>query len=496
MTTAIVLFTRDLRVHDHPALVAACARADEVFPLFVFDEAILTGRYAAPNRLSQLIDAVTDLREALEALGGRLLVRRGAPTEVVRALAVEVAADELHLSADVSRFARRREGALRTMARDRLSGGLQVHTHDGVTVQQPGAVTPAGGDHFKVFTPYWRRWSAEPRREPLAPPARVPTPADNATAGRSDGMQEGTQDGTHGGHDGHDGTHDGRTDGTHDGRIPTLTELAELAGSDHLAVELPEGGEVAARGRAEWWFAGPISAYDDTRDQLAVDGTAKLSHHLHLGTLSATELAARVDPSDPGQEAFLRQLCWRDFNHQLLAARGDLVDTDLRPRGDRWRDDEQAIAAWKDGRTGYPIVDAGMRQLRREGWMHNRARMITASFLTKHLYVDWRAGAWHFMDHLADGDLANNFAQWQWTAGTGMDSRPNRVFNPVVQSRRFDPDGDYIRNYVPELAEVDAAHLHAPWEADGTLLAGHGDYPAPLVDHAEARARFLEARGA
>jgi len=480
VTTAIVLFTRDLRVHDQPALVAACARADRVFPLFVFDEAILASRYAAPNRLSQLLDAVTDLREALEARGGRLLVRRGDPTEVVRALAVEVAADELHLSADVSRFARRREEALRTTARDRLDGRLQVHAHEGVPVHPAGGITPAGGDHFKVFTPYWRRWSAEPHREPLASPVHVPTPSGSAPADRSDGT-----------HDGHDGTHDGP--------IPTLGELIDpdhLTDPDHLAVELPEGGEVAARARVEWWFAGPVSTYDDTRDHLAVDGTAKLAHHLHLGTLSATELAARVEPTDPGQEAFLRQLCWRDFNHQLLAARGDLVDTDLKPRGDRWRDDEQAIAAWKEGRTGYPIVDAGMRQLRREGWMHNRARMITASFLTKHLYVDWRVGAWHFMDHLVDGDLANNFAQWQWTAGTGMDSRPNRVFNPFVQSRRFDPDGVYIRHYVPELAEVDDAHVHAPWEADGTLLAGDGGYPAPLVDHGEARARFLQARGA
>ncbi|MEX2550201.1 MAG: deoxyribodipyrimidine photo-lyase [Nitriliruptoraceae bacterium] len=479
MTTAIVLFTRDLRVHDHPALVAACARADRVYPLFVFDEAILAGRYAAPNRLSQLVDAVADLRDTLEARGGRLLVRRGDPMEVVRSLAVEVAADEVHLSADVSRFARRREAALRAMARDELSGRLAVHTHDGVTVHPAGAVTPTGGDHFKVFTPYWRRWDAEPHRQPLAPPTRVPTPAATAHGGPTAGATAGSSDRP--------------TGGPEDGRIPALGELTDVA---HLAPDLPRGGEVAARERAAWWFAGPVGTYDDSRDQLAADGTARLSHHLHLGTISATELAAGVDRAEPGQEAFLRQLCWRDFNHQLLAARGGLVESDLRPRGDRWRDDEEAIAAWKDGRTGYPVVDAGMRQLRREGWMHNRARMIVASFLTKHLYVDWRVGAWHFMDHLVDGDLANNFAQWQWAAGTGMDSRPNRMFNPVVQSRRFDADGAYIRRYVPELAEVDDAQLHAPWEADGTLLGVDTGYPPPLVDHREARARFLEARGA
>jgi deoxyribodipyrimidine photo-lyase len=187
-------------------------------------------------------------------------------------------------------------------------------------------------------------------------------------------------------------------------------------------------------------------------------------------------------------------VCWREFTHQLLAAHPDLPSNDLRSKGDDWRDDRQAVAAWKEGRTGYPVVDAGMRQLRREGFMHNRARMIAASFLTKHLYVDWRVGAWHFMDWLVDGDLANNFAGWQWVAGTGTDSRPNRMFNPVTQGQRHDPDGAYVRRYVEELADVDPAHVHAPWEAAGTLLEV-ADYPPPIVDHREARARFLDARG-
>ncbi|MFO7779886.1 MAG: deoxyribodipyrimidine photo-lyase [Nitriliruptoraceae bacterium] len=461
MSTAIVLFTRDLRVHDHPALTAACQRADRVVPLFVFDRAILASRYAAPNRVAQLVDAVRDLRSSLKDLGGELVVRHGDTLAEVHRLAIEVTADELHLSADVSAHARRREASLRALAARELGDRLRVHRHDGVMVVPAGEVRPSGGDHFKVFTPYWRRWVDVPRRDPLPVPSRVPTPTTVAT-----------------------------------GRIPALAALTDV---DRLADELPPGGETAARARAEWWFEGPVDAYDEARNHLAVDGTSKLSHHVHLGVISATELAARVDRRQPGQEAFLQELCWRDFNHQLLAARPDLVHTDIRTQGDDWRDGAQAAedaAAWKQGRTGYPVVDAGMRQLQREGWMHNRARMIVASFLTKHLYVDWRVGAWHFMDHLVDGDLANNFGQWQWTAGTGTDSRPNRMFNPVTQSERYDPGGIYLRRYVPELAEVDDAHVHAPWEGRDTLLGVGDDYPPPIVDHREARERFLVARGA
>lgn len=465
-TTAIVLFTRDLRVHDQPALWAACERADRVVPLFVFDRGILSSRYAAPNRVSQLVDAVRDLRSHLAERGGELVVRHGDTLEEVARLAVEVEADELHLSADVSAHARRREEALRQLSGDRLGDRLRVIAHDAaVTVVQPGQVTPSGGDHFKVFSPYFRRWADAQWRAPLPAPTAVPTPTTVAT-----------------------------------GQIPALRELTDV---DRLASQLPTGGETQARERASWWFDGvapgavaPVDAYDDTRNHLGVDGTSKLSHHLHLGTISATELAHRVERQQPGQEAFLQELCWRDFNHQMLAARPDLIHADIRTKHDRWDDDEDAVAAWKHGRTGYPVVDAAMRQLVTEGWMHNRARMIVASFLTKHLYVDWRVGAWHFMDHLIDGDLANNFGQWQWTAGTGTDSRPNRMFNPVTQSRRYDPQAVYLRRYLPELANLDDATIHAPWEAADTLLGATGDYPPPLVDHREARERFLAARGA
>ena len=454
MSTAVVLFTRDLRVHDQPALAAACRRADRVVPLFVLHDRILTSRYATPNRLAHLLEALHDLQTNLQQRGSTLVVRQGVLTDIVRHLCVEVGADELHLTSDVSGFAHRREDALRAVA-DHL--GVALHLHPGVTVVPPGELTPTGGDHFKVFTPYWRRWVEHPQREPVTAPDRIPMP-----------------------------------DGVEAGSIPDLHDLID----GEVAPNRGQGGENAARHAADAWFAEGIDAYEHDRDRMDVDGSSRLSAHLHFGTLSPSELAARVDRRRRGHDAFLRQLCWRDFNHQLLASRPDLISQDLRSQGDQWRgadDDRQAVEAWMAGRTGFPIIDAAMRQLVQEGYVHNRARMLVASFLTKHLRIDWRVGAWHFMDHLEDGDLANNFAGWQWAAGTGTDSRPNRLFNPVTQARRYDPDGAYVRRYVPELRDLDDATVHAPWEAEGTLLAV--DYPAPIVDHAEARDRFLRERG-
>ena len=211
------------------------------------------------------------------------------------------------------------------------------------------------------------------------------------------------------------------------------------------------------------WLARGLAAYDRLHDDLAADGTSRLGAYLHFGCLSPLELAERASGRE-GAEPFVRQLCWRDFYAQLLAARPEISHADFRPRGHRWRDDAGALAAWKEGRTGYPIIDAGMRQLAREGFMHNRARLLTGSFLTKDLYLDWRLGAAHFAGLLVDGDVASNSGNWQWVAGTGVDTRPNRVFNPISQARRFDPSGDYVRRYVPELAGIEGSAVHEPWK--------------------------------
>ncbi len=482
--TSIVLLTRDLRVHDHPALVAGSG-ADRLLVVFVLDEAILARPYAAPNRLQVLLDALADVRTALRALGNDLIIRRGRPADVVGELARQHRVGAIHCSADFSAFARRREAALAAVAAE---VGATFVTHPGVMLIEPAVVRATGGGHFKVFTPYWRRWSQATPRPVLGVPDLPPAPAD-----------------------------------VDPGPMPALAELT----NGTCAPLLARGGEVAARERLAWWMDGPIEDYADGRNRMAEDATSRLSAPLHLGCLSVTEVAAGLEPRRPGHESFLQELCWRDFNHQLLDARPDLAVNDVRTKDDRWRDAPDELAAWESGRTGYPVVDAGMRQLVSEGWMHNRARMVTASFLTKHLYIDWRHGARFFLHHLADGDLANNFAQWQWTAGTGTDSRPNRMFNPVIQGERYDPDGSYVRRWVPELAHVEGRAVHAPrsgqqdegevtppslfdavappqgkakGKVSGRAADGAGEatapYPVPIVDHRDARERFLRARGA
>lgn len=450
-TTAVVLFTRDLRVHDHPALEAAVATAEQVVPLFVLDEAILTSRAAAPNRLAFLLDSLQDLRGSLGDRGASLVVRRGALAPAVRAVCREVEATSLHLSADVSRYAGRRDRALAEVGGEL---GMPVHRHPGITVVPAEELRTTAGGHYQVFTPYWRRWSDLPVREPLCAPEQVRLPS-----------------------------------GLERGRLPASEDMV----GGELSPDRQRGGETAARERLDAWFDAGIEEYEDTRDRLAGQ-TSRLSADLHFGTLSPAEVASRVDRRRTGHGAFLRQLCWRDFNHQLTAANPELPVADHRTRGDRWRRDEQDVTAWKEGRTGYPVVDAAMRQLLREGWMHNRARLIVGSFLTKHLYVDWRVGESHFRRWLTDGDVADNAAQWQWVAGTGTDSRPNRMFNPVTQSQRYDPDGIYIRRYVPELRDVPEEYLHEPWRGDRSVIGSTG-YPPPIVVHEEARERFREARG-
>ncbi len=255
------------------------------------------------------------------------------------------------------------------------------------------------------------------------------------------------------------------------------------------------GGETAGRRRFESWLESDGDGYADRSDDLAADATSRLSPYLHFGCLSPVEVVARAGRRDSaGARAFVRQVAWRDFHHQVLAARPATSVADYRPRGDRWRRDDDAFAAWRDGRTGYPIVDAGMRQLATEGWMHNRARLIVGSFLTKTLYLDWRLGAQHFLDLLVDGDIANNQMNWQWVAGTGTDTRPHRVLNPLRQAQRYDPQGRYVRRYVPELADLEVPEVHEPWRLPDERRRAL-DYPEPIVDLRDATERFRAARG-
>lgn len=457
MDVAICLFSSDLRVHDQPVLRAALRAAARVVPLFVVDTGIARAGFTVPNRAAFLAGALADLDAQLRERGGRLVLRTGDVVAETCRVAAEAGAGEVHLAAGVSGYAQRRE---RRLAAALAGDGRALVVHDAViTAVPPGAVLPAGPgrDHFAVFTPYFRRWRAEKLRAVLPAPRSVPVP-----------------------------------EGVRSGVVPSA---AELCPGGRPSPALPEGGERAGRRRFASWQRSGLTAYEERRDDLAGDATSRLSPYLHFGCLSPVELVHQASGrAGAGPESFVRQLAWRDFHHQVLAARPDAAAADYRSRGDRWRRADAEVAAWKTGRTGFPVIDAAMRQLRHEGWMHNRARMLVAGFLTKTLYVDWRVGARHFLDLLVDGDLANNQLNWQWMAGTGTDTRPNRVLNPLVQAGRFDPEGEYVRRWVPELAGLAGPSVHRPWRLSGPGRAAL-DYPEPLVDLADAALRFRRARG-
>lgn len=457
--TAVVWFRRDLRLHDHPALSDAVHGAQRIAPLFVLDEALLRGRWPAPNRVWFMRESALLLDRALRAHGSRLHIRCGRPQEVVPAFAREVGAERVLASRDYGPYARRRDRAVAAALR---AGGTGLHVRRGLVVHEPEELRTAAGGPFRVFSPYKRAWDALPRR----PVRDVP-----------EGLE--------------------RTADAVPGAMPTLADL-------HVpppTADLLAPGEDAARDRLERWVTGGLERYAELRDRLGTDGTSRLSQDLHWGLLSAGEVVARTDGPTRSQQRFVAELCWRDFYTAVLFAHPQVTSGAFQPDLDRLPtlDDDEALDAWKTGRTGFPVVDAAMRQLVACGWMHNRARMIAASFLAKDLLLDRRLGERHFMAHLVDGDLANNNGGWQWAAGSGTDAQPFvRVFNPVLQGQRFDPDGAYVRRWVPELRLVPDAHLHEPWTMPGAVQRASRcvigrDYPEPIVDHAHARRRALAA---
>jgi deoxyribodipyrimidine photo-lyase len=420
MKTAIVLFTRDLRVHDNPVLAAAGRAAEHVIPVFVHDPKLDPGR----NRAQFLGECLADLRGSLRDRGGDLVELRGDPVHEVMRLAKEHDAEGIGVAADVSAYAQARQ---RRLAEACETERIALKVFASLTIVPPGELVPASGNHYKVFTPYWRAWEATKWRDVEAPPPSV--------------------------------------------RLPAGLQLPPYTGSQG-------GGETAARRRLAQWVR-ELAGYADGHDDLPGDQTSRLSPYLHFGCVSAREVAARVAGKE-GAEPFVRQLCWRDFYHQVLNAFPELRRRAYRASAeDKWRTDQHALDAWKEGQTGVPVVDAGMRQLAQEGWMHNRARLLTASYLTKHLHLDWRAGGDHFFELLLDGDVANNYGNWQWVAGTGNDTKPYRRFNPTRQAERFDPDGVYVRRYVPELAGIEGKAIHEPWKLpDGVRRKLR--YPEPL----------------
>jgi len=462
--TRIVWFRRDLRVDDHPALVAACHGTGDrddadvrVVPLFVLDPRLVHAPTMSPARLAYLCDALADLDEQLRDRGGRLVVRHGDAREVVPAVAAEVRASAVHHASDVTPFAERRDAAV---AAALVTAGVAVEVHPGVMIREPGTVLTGAGRTSKVYTPFRRAWEREPLDGPLPAPEAVHVHGDV----RSEDL-------------------------------PTVGSLGVEGVPDVL-----RGGSTAAAERLETFLGTAARAYHEGRDLMGEPGTSRLSADLHYGCISPRAVYTRLDRRSPGHRGFGQELVWRDFYGHVMAtwpnARADAFNPDF--HGIPWHGEGDDLDAWREGRTGYPVVDAGMRQLLAEGWMHNRARMITASFLCKDLLIDWRLGEAHFLRHLVDGDVASNNGGWQWAAGTGTDAQPYfRIFNPVTQGERFDPHGAYVRRYVPELAAVPDRWLHHPWDLPDDVARKAGftlgsDYPTPIVDHAEARARALD----
>jgi deoxyribodipyrimidine photo-lyase len=490
----ILWLRRDLRLGDNPALLAAARvsreRSGTLLPVFVWNPQ--SGRAWAPGAAARwwLWRSLRGLDDDLRRLGSRLLIARGDPVEVVAGLARRVAAPTVVWTAGLEPGEDSSDGALRSAL---AAAGVEAVVAPQVSLlADPLSTRTRDGRPYTVFTPFWRaRLAAGAPAEPLSAPSALP-PAPHEPVG-----------------------------------VPLMDIESEAAPpwtAGFAGVWRP--GERGARQRLEGFLAGPLAVYAGDRDRLDLDGSSRLSPHLHWGELTARQvwhavegtlaeasldLEAPVGPPAWDEEqapglrrsagAFLRQLGWREFAHQLLAAFPRTPEEPLHARFAAlpWRDDEVALEAWRRGRTGYPVVDAAMRQLWGTGWMHNRARLLVGSFLVKDLLLPWQEGAAWFWDTLLDADLADNTLGWQWVAGCGADAAPYfRIFNPVTQGRRFDPDGAYVRRWVPELAGLDVRYLHAPWLAPDGVLAAAGvtlgeTYPEPIVDHGEARLRALAA---
>jgi deoxyribodipyrimidine photo-lyase len=414
-------------VHDNPVLAGARAAADRVVPLFVLDEALLLTSHGRPNRFGFLAESLRDLDESLRGRGGALFVRRGDWVEEVLRVAKEGDATTIHVARDVSGYAQARVARLQSAA------PMDVTMHDSITV----VPTAAFGKPFVVFTPYYNRWLDTSWREIAPLPRRLSLPEDIEIGALPRGASPGTW----------------------------------------------QGGEHPGLALLKAWTRRGLRGYAARRDDPGADETSRLSPYLHFGCVSALEVASRLWDR-AGSTELLRQLCWRDFYAQLLSWRPAVAHDDLRPgTAPVWREAPGDFEAWKAGRTGFPFVDAGMRQLHAEGWMHNRVRMVVASFLTRDLRVDWREGARHFMDLLVDGDVANNQLNWQWVAGTGTDANPHRVLDPTLQGRNHDPNGVYVRRWIRELREVpNDIDIHdPPFDVRRATR-----YPEPIIDHHEA----------
>lgn len=456
--TVVHWVRRDLRIQDNPGLFHAASRGLPVVPVYI--QSVWKGEHAwtGPNRQHFLCGSLQSMAGNLGTLGGRLIIRRGDAAAELEALIRESGAVALHFNRDPDPFGKHIEARVESVCRHL---GVECVGHDDVALHRSDEVLTQGGGPYKVYTPYSRNWLSLEKPSPLGKPRDLRTPAHLRSL-----------------------------------PLPTLDDW----GLEAPVAEVIEPGERAARERLNRAMRGIVQRYDVRRDDPAADGTSRISQDLRFGLLSirtvhaaAMEARAQADATGrSGIDVFIKELAWREFYFAILDHFPNVMDEEFNSdwRGLPWDVPGEKFELWKNGRTGFPIVDAGMRQLLGTGFMHNRLRMITAMFLTKDLHHDWKLGESWFMRHLVDGEIASNNGGWQWSAGTGADAAPYfRIQNPWSQSARHDPDGRYIRRWLPELAHIrDAAVLHAP-PRDGRPIAP--GYPLPCVDHQTERNRTL-----
>ena len=470
---AIVWFRRDLRLADNQALRMALIRGGPVVPFFVLEpDEEATATPGVPSR-AWIRRSLRSLEESLRGRGSRLVIRLGPAGKALSDLANETGAGAVFWN-------RLYEPPVAIRDAERLSAlrseGLEAVSCDGTLLHDPTTIRTSQGGPFRVFTPFWRHClSLSGPEPPIRAPSRIPGPS-------------------------------GWPESSGSAVLGPESEAERAVDIDSTW----KPGEAGAAKRLAHFLESGLPGYPANRDRPDLQGTSRLSPHLHFGEISPRQVwhaalaRAAVDPTPGaarGAEAFLRQIGWREFAHHLLVHFPGTPDAPLRLefRDFRWRKDRDALSAWSQGRTGYPIVDAGMRELQRTGWMHNRVRMVVASFLVKDLLLPWQEGSRWFLETLTDADLANNTFGWQWTAGCGADAAPFfRIFNPVIQGRKFDPEGTYVRRWVPELERLPSRWIHRPWDAPAEALRTAGvrigkTYPAPIVDHASARIRALAA---
>jgi len=472
MSPVILWFRNDLRLRDNPALSRAAASGRPVVALYVLDEESAGVRPLGGALKWWVHHSLAALKQALESYGARLVLRRGPAHDVLLEVISQTGADAVFWNRLYGPHEIARDSAIKA---DLQARGLEVHSDNGSLIREPWEVDTQQGKPYFVFTPFWKA-----ERAKGDPPAPLEAPVDLAVCNET---------------------------------VPSgrLEDWALLPQRPNWAVGLEQTwrpGEAGAREQVLRFLADSLGRYATDRDRPATTGTSRLSPYLRFGEISPRQIwhwtLDHVRREKAGEDAawcFLRELGWRDFNHNLLFHRPEMPERNLKSPFDAlpWRDDQADFRAWRHGITGYPVVDAGMRELWHTGWMHNRVRMIVASFLIKHLLLPWKWGESWFWDTLVDADLANNAGNWQWVAGGGADAAPYfRIFNPVLQGEKFDADGAYVRRWIPELADTPSATIHKPWEASPAVLAAAGvtlgeTYPLPLVNHTQARARALAA---